>query len=236
MSNYRTKAKRRILLICSSSRCLVWDPLASAQLVQHVVLLIGQALLDAGCGYTIKPTYAGLDNSVLYAAQPCNKNWPYQMQLHTRDYLRTSEACKPCRACSNRNIKIAAESIVYLKQRCSLWMVSARCCWISAPKNNRKLQAQKPSSCSWPLHSGCSAVSGPLTVLTQWLTWCCHGSYYLQVIFTACKTETVAAGAAQMRWLLQSTCDVQWKTCSCHCILSCSCINCSSNVKLRLFK
>ena len=70
MSNFITKAKRRMLLICSSSRCLLRDSLANVQLVQHVVLLIGQALLDASCDYTIKPTHAGLDNSGLYAAGP----------------------------------------------------------------------------------------------------------------------------------------------------------------------
>jgi len=35
-----------------------------------VVLLIGQALLDASCDLTIKATHAGLANSVMYAAGP----------------------------------------------------------------------------------------------------------------------------------------------------------------------
>jgi len=60
--------KKRWTCICSSSRCLTWHSLATAELIQHVVLLIWQALLDAMCDHTVKRTHAGLDSSVLYAA------------------------------------------------------------------------------------------------------------------------------------------------------------------------
>ncbi len=44
--------------------------LASAKLTQHVVLFIGQALLDGRCDHKVIPTHAGLAHSVLYAAGP----------------------------------------------------------------------------------------------------------------------------------------------------------------------
>jgi len=45
--------KKRRVLICFSSRCLKGHFLATAELIQHVVLLNGQALLDAICDHTV---------------------------------------------------------------------------------------------------------------------------------------------------------------------------------------
>ena len=50
--------------------CLTQVSLASAQVIQHVMSLITQALLDASCDHTLPPTHAGLVNSALYAAGP----------------------------------------------------------------------------------------------------------------------------------------------------------------------
>jgi len=61
--------KRRMLIYCSS-RCLTWHSLATAELIQHVVLLNGQPLLDAIRDHTVYPIHAGLGKSVLYVAGP----------------------------------------------------------------------------------------------------------------------------------------------------------------------
>ena len=52
--------KKRRVLICFSSRCLKGHFLATAELIQHVVLLIWQALLVAICDPTVTPTHATL--------------------------------------------------------------------------------------------------------------------------------------------------------------------------------
>jgi len=70
ISKFTAMEKNRWTRICSSNRRLTWHSLATAELIQHVVLLIWQALLDAICDHTVKPTHAGDDNSVLYAADP----------------------------------------------------------------------------------------------------------------------------------------------------------------------
>ena len=44
--------------MCFSIICLLWQSLASAEPVQHVVLLTGQALLDGRCDHPV--THAGL--------------------------------------------------------------------------------------------------------------------------------------------------------------------------------
>ncbi len=49
----------------------MWDPSATAELVQQVVLLNGQALIEAAHDPTVSPnTHAGLDICVLSAAGP----------------------------------------------------------------------------------------------------------------------------------------------------------------------
>ncbi len=70
MLKFAIMEKKRRTLICCSSRCLTWHSLATAELIQHVVLLIGQALLDAMRDHTFEPRHAGVDNCVLYAAGP----------------------------------------------------------------------------------------------------------------------------------------------------------------------
>ena len=56
--------------MCLSSRFFIWHSVASAWLIHHVMLLIGQALLDASGAHTVQPTHADLANSVWYAAGP----------------------------------------------------------------------------------------------------------------------------------------------------------------------
>jgi len=128
ISKFTNMEKKRWTHICSSSRCLTWRSVATVELIQHVVLLIWQALLDAICDHTVKPTHAGLDNSVLYAADPA---WPgdcvcafspetgHVICSHAQFQI-IQDSCRPCSVCSKGNSKIAAESFIYLKQRCTL--------------------------------------------------------------------------------------------------------------------
>ncbi len=53
--------------MCMFSRCFAWHSLATAELIQHVILLIWQALLGAICDRTTEPKHAGIDDSVWYA-------------------------------------------------------------------------------------------------------------------------------------------------------------------------
>ncbi len=59
------------MLLCSGSRCLEERSLAKAQLIEGVVLLIGQAQLDASHqDHSVSATLAGLANLDLTAAGP----------------------------------------------------------------------------------------------------------------------------------------------------------------------
>ncbi len=84
--------KKRRTVTRSSSRCLIWHSPAIAELVQQVLLLIGQALLDAICDHTVLPTRAVLENFVLCSAGPArpglhacilSRDWSCQLQLQS---------------------------------------------------------------------------------------------------------------------------------------------------------
>lgn len=54
-----------------SSKCSTWHSVASAWLLWHAVLLVGQALLDATCQeHAINATHDGPANSALDAVGP----------------------------------------------------------------------------------------------------------------------------------------------------------------------
>ena len=59
ISKFTNMETKRWTRIRSSTRCLTWHALATAELIQHVVLLIWQALLDAICDYTVNPRHSG---------------------------------------------------------------------------------------------------------------------------------------------------------------------------------
>ncbi len=49
--------------VCSST-CLTWHSLATAELTQHVTLLVCQTLLGSICDHTTRPKHAGIAKSV----------------------------------------------------------------------------------------------------------------------------------------------------------------------------